>query len=62
MLSARLRLTDRSNATIDDVDRAVFDCLRFLDKEMASHPELVDDVDLAQLKRIGRLVSGVTTI
>ena len=35
--------------------------LRFLEKGMAEHPELIEPVDRAQLKRIGKLVAGVKT-
>ena len=35
--------------------------LKFLEKQMAEHPELIEPVDRAQLKRIGKLVVGVKT-
>ena len=60
MLNLSPPSVDHGNTTVDDVDRAVLDFLRLLDSEMVNRSGLVEAVDRAQLKRIGRLVSGVT--
>ena len=35
--------------------------LKFLEKEMVTHPELIEPADRAQLKRIGKLVADVAS-
>jgi hypothetical protein len=41
-----------------DVDPVMLGFLRFLEKQMMTHPEMIEPVDRAQLKRIGKLVTG----
>ncbi|MBI2311039.1 MAG: type II toxin-antitoxin system PrlF family antitoxin [Betaproteobacteria bacterium] len=40
-------------------DPVMLGFLRFLEKQIAEHPELVEPADKAQLKRIAKLVEGV---
>lgn len=49
----------RSKSRDDDTDPVMLGFLRFLEKQMAEHPELIEPVDRAQLARIGKLVEGV---
>jgi prlF antitoxin for toxin YhaV_toxin len=42
------------------IDPVVQGFLKFLERQMTEHPELITSVDRAQLKRIGKLVAGVT--
>lgn len=58
LLSARstARRAKRNEETQDPV---VLAFLRFLERQMAEHPELIEPADRAQLKRIGKLVAGV---
>ena len=44
-----------------DADPVVLGFLKFLEKQMTDHPELIEPVDHAQLKRIGKLVADVST-
>ena len=44
-----------------EADPVVLGFLKFLEKQMTEHPELIEPVDRAQLKRIGKLVAGVFT-
>lgn len=44
-----------------DADPVLQGFLAFLEKQMADHPELIEQADRAQLKRIGKLVAGVRT-
>jgi len=44
-----------------DADPVLLGFLKFLEKQMAEHHELIEPVDRAQLKRIGKLVAGVET-
>ena len=44
-----------------DADPVVLCFLKFLERQMTEHPELIEPVDRAQLKRIGKLVAGVST-
>jgi hypothetical protein len=59
LLSAKS--TRRRAVRDDDADPVMLGFLSFLEKEMAEHPELIEPVDRAQLKRIGKLVAGVKT-
>ena len=59
LLSAKS--TRRRAARDEDADPVMQGFLRFLEKGMAEHPELIEPVDRAQLKRIGKLVAGVKT-
>ena len=43
----------------DDADPVMLGFLQFLENQMARHPELIEPVDSAQLKRIGKLIKGV---
>lgn len=43
----------------EDADPVMMGFLKFLEGQMAAHPELIEPVDGAQLKRIGKLVAGV---
>ncbi len=45
----------------EDADPVMLGFLKFLEEQMATHPELIEPVDRAQLKRIGKLVAGVKT-
>lgn len=53
--------TRRRAVRDDDTDPVMQSFLSFLEKEMTAHPELIEPVDRAQLKRIGKLVAGVKT-
>ena len=44
-----------------DADPVVLCFLKFLERQMTEHPELIEPVDRAQLKRIGKLVASVLT-
>jgi len=44
-----------------DPDPVMLGFLKFLEKQMAEHPELIEPVDGAQLKRIAKLVADVET-
>jgi hypothetical protein len=44
-----------------DVDPVILGFLKFLEEEMTHHPEFIEPLDRAQLKRIGKLVAGVVT-
>ena len=44
----------------DEGDPVVVGFLRFLEKQMIKHPEDIVAVDADQLRRIGKLVKGVT--
>ena len=59
LLSAKS--TGRRTAKGKEVDPVMLGFLRFLEKEMAEHPELIEPADRKQLKRIGKLVEGVET-
>ena len=59
LLSARSRR--RAIAKDHDADPVMLGFLKFLEKQMTEHPELIEPVDRAQLKRIGKLVAGVET-
>lgn len=43
----------------DDIDPVMLTFLQFLEREMTRHPELIEAADRKQLKRIGKLVTGV---
>jgi len=43
----------------EDTDPVMMGFLKFLEGQMAAHPELIEPADGAQLKRIGKLVAGV---
>jgi hypothetical protein len=45
----------------EEVDPVMLGFLKFLEKQMTAHPELIESVDRAQMKRIGKLVAGVKT-
>lgn len=59
LLSAKS--TRRRTVHDDAADPVMLGFLSFLEKEMSGHPELIEPVDRAQLKRIGKLVAGVKT-
>ena len=59
LLSARCRR--RATVKDHDVDPVMLGFLKFLEKQMTEHPELIEPVDRAQLQRIGKLVAGVAT-
>jgi len=44
-----------------DVDPVMLGFLKFLDEQMTQHPEFIEPVNRAQIRRIGRLVAGVKT-
>jgi hypothetical protein len=44
-----------------DVDPVMLGFLKFLEGQMTQHPELIEPVDRAQIRRIGKLVAGVKT-
>jgi len=43
----------------EDDDPVMLGFLRFLEQQMAAHPEAIEPVDAGQLRRIGKLVKGV---
>ena len=45
----------------NEADPVMLSFLRFLEKQMTEHPELIEPTDRKQLKRIGKLVTGVKT-
>lgn len=51
----------RRSAKDAESDPLMLGFLRFLEKQMAEHPGLIEPVDHAQLARIGKLVEGVET-
>ena len=53
--------TRRRAARDDDADPVIQGFLRFLEKGMTELPELIEPMDRAQLKRIGKLVADVKT-
>jgi len=59
LLSARSRR--RGTAKDYDADPVMLGFLKFLERQMTEHPELIVPVDRTQLKRIGKLVAGVET-
>ena len=58
LLSAATSKTTRKD---HDADPVLLGFLKFLEKQMAEHPELIEPVDRTQLKRIAKLVAGVET-
>lgn len=58
LLSAASKRVSRED---EDIDPVMLGFLQFLEKQMTEHPELIEPVDRAQLKRIGKLVDGVKT-
>ena len=56
-----VKSTGRRAAKADDDDPVMQGFLRFLEGQMAEHPELIDAADRKQLARIGKLVAGVET-
>lgn len=44
----------------DDADPVMLGFLQFLEKQMVSHPDLIEPADRDQLVRIGKLVEGVS--
>jgi hypothetical protein len=42
-----------------DADPVMLGFLRFVETQMAAHPELIEPVDRQQLARIGKLVEGI---
>lgn len=59
LLSAKSK--GRRAAKHNDVDPVMLGFLRFLEKQLTEHPELIEPADRKQLKRIGNLVAGVET-
>jgi antitoxin PrlF len=59
LLSAESKRRRRSKD--QDIDPVMLGFLKFLEKQMTQHPDLIEPVDRAQLKRIGKLVAGVET-
>jgi len=53
--------TVRRPARDADADPVMLGFLRFIETQMAAHPELIEPVDRKQLTRIGKLVKGVDT-
>jgi antitoxin PrlF len=49
----------RPKTVDDEADPVVATFLRYLDNQMAARPEAIVPADPAQLRRIGKLVSGV---
>ena len=49
----------RRPAKDEDEDPVMLGFLRFIETQMAAHPELIEPVDRKQLTRIGKLVKGV---
>jgi len=49
----RRRVKDR------EVDPVILGFLKFLEEQMTLHPDLIEPLDRAQLKRIGKLVADV---
>jgi hypothetical protein len=58
LLSAASRKTSHK---AHDIDPVMLGFLKFLEKQMAEHPELIEPLDRAQLKRIGKLIAHVPT-
>ena len=52
--------TARRKSTGDEADPVVTGFLQFIEKQMAEHPEDLLAADAGQLRRIGKLVKGVT--
>jgi hypothetical protein len=42
-----------------DADPVMLGFLRFVETQMAAHPELIEPVDRQQIARIGKLVEGI---
>jgi hypothetical protein len=59
LLSAKS--THRRALKDEEIDPVMLSFLRFLEKQMMEHPELIEPVDRAQLKRIGKLIAGIET-
>ena len=57
LLSAKTRGRRRSRN--EDADPVMLGFLRFLQREMAEHPDQIVSADTEQLRRIGKLVKGV---
>lgn len=57
LLSARN--SEPREPTEDEVDPVMLGFLSFIEKQLASHPELIEPVDHDQLSRIRKLVEGV---
>jgi hypothetical protein len=57
LLSAKA--ISRRSSINEDADPVMLGFLQFLENQMVRHPELIEPVDRAQLKRIGKLVKGV---
>jgi len=57
LLSAKTR--GRRRSTSEDADPVMLGFLRFLQNQMADHPDEIVSADAAQLRRIGKLVKGV---
>lgn len=55
LLSAR----PKRPAVAKDPDPVMLGFLKFLEKQMTEHPELIEPIDRRQLTRIGKLVAGV---
>ena len=49
----------RAAAKDRDPDPVLLGFLKFLERQMSEHPELIEPVDRAQMKRIGKLVEDV---
>lgn len=49
----------RGSRKDEEMDPVMLGFLKFLEKQMTEHPELIEPADRAQLKRIGKLVDGV---
>lgn len=45
----------------NEADPVMLSFLRFLEKQMTEHPELIEPADRKQLRRIGKLVTDVET-
>ena len=57
LLSAKTRGRRRSRN--EDADPVMLGFLRFLDTQMAKHPDQIVPADTVQVRRIGKLVKGV---
>ena len=65
VLNSRLSATQnkapaRRKKSVDERDAVVESLLQFMEKQMIDHPQDIVPADLGQLRRIGKLVKGVT--
>lgn len=51
----------KQQSSEEGTDLVLSGLLKFLQKQMAAHPETIEPADQAQLARIGKLVNGVGT-